>query len=309
MTSAPGISVRSWVDLGLLALIWGAIFLFVALALRELTPFWIVFHRVFWAALLLWGVVLWRGLAIPRRFGTWAAFAVMGALNNAIPFMLITWGQKSVESGLASILNGAAAFFGILVAALLLRDERLTARRIAGVLTGIAGVVVIVGPEALTGFDIRALGQLAILGATLSYAFAGVWGKLRLNGLAPVVSAAGMLSGSSVIAGALALFVEGAPVVPQSAVTVGALAYASVIGTATAYILYFRVLATAGSGNLLLVTICMPPIAIALGALVLGERLAPGALIGAGLIALGLLIIDGRALGALRRLAGQRRAA
>lgn len=309
MAAAPNISIRSWVDLALLAFIWGAIFLFVALALRELTPFWIVFHRVFWAALLLWGIVLWRGLAVPRGLGIWAAFAVMGALNNAIPFMLITWGQQSVESGLASILNGATAFFGILVAALLLRDERLTTRRIAGVLTGIAGVVVIVGPETLTGFDIRALGQLAILGATLSYAFAGVWGKLRLKGLSPVVSAAGMLSASTVISGALALIVEGAPIVPRSAITIAALAYASVFGTATAYILYFRILATAGSGNLLLVTICMPPIAIALGALVLGERLGPGALIGAGLIALGLLIIDGRALGALRRLAARLRAA
>lgn len=199
MSASPSIPLRSWVDLGLLALTWGAIFLFVAIALREVTPFWVVFHRVFWAAILLWLVAFMRGQSIPRSGGVWLSFFVMGALNNVIPFTLITWGQKTVESGLASILNGSTAFFGILVAAMLLKDERLTLRRFIGVSTGFFGVAVIVGPEALTGLDPRALGQIAIIGATLSYAFASVWAKLRLAGLNPAVSAAGMLTGSTVI--------------------------------------------------------------------------------------------------------------
>ena len=302
MTGQPSIPLRAWGDLALLALLWGAIFLFIALALREMTPLWLVFCRVAPAAAALWLVAWMRGERAPRGAAAWGAFLVMGLLNNLIPFGLITWGQQAVESGLASILNGATAVFGILVAAALLRDERLTARRLAGALLGLAGVAVIVGPEALAGFDLRSLGQIAILGAALSYAFAGVWAKTRMKGLSPLVSAAGMLTASSLLALPAALLLEGPPRVPERPLTFAALAYISLAGTAGAYLLYYRVLAAAGSGNLMLVTIVMPPISVALGALVLGERLAPGVLLGAGLILLGLAIIDGR----LFRLLGKR---
>lgn len=302
MTGQPSIPLRAWGDLALLALLWGAIFLFIALALREMTPLWLVFFRVAPAAAALWLVAWMRGERAPRGAAAWGAFLVMGLLNNLIPFGLITWGQQAVESGLASILNGATAVFGILVAAALLRDERLTARRLAGALLGLAGVAAIVGPEALSGFDLRSLGQIAILGAALSYAFAGVWAKTQMKGLSPLVSAAGMLTASSLLALPAALLLEGPPPAPERPLTFAALAYISLAGTAGAYLLYYRVLAAAGSGNLMLVTIVMPPISVALGALVLGERLAPGVLLGAALILLGLATIDGR----LSRLLGKR---
>ncbi|MEL6793758.1 MAG: DMT family transporter [Pseudomonadota bacterium] len=294
MSTSATIPLRAWIDLILLALVWGAIFLFVAIALREMTPFWTVFHRVFWATLLLWLYVWWRGFAAPRGARIWFAFFVMGALNNAIPFTLITWGQTEIESGLASILNSTTAFFGIVVAAIFLADERLTARRIAGVLIGVLGVAVIIGIDALTAFDPRSLGQIAVLGAALSYAFAGVWAKTQMQGLTPTVSAAGMLTGSSVIMGVLALAVEGTPDLTLTWTTIGALAYCATFGTVVTYLLYYRILATAGSGNLLLVTIMMPPISILLGAWVLGEALAPSTYVGCGLIALGLVVLDGR---------------
>lgn len=304
--SQPPIPLRAAADLGLLALVWGAIFLFIALALREMSPLWLVVWRVIPAAAALWLYVLWRGLAVPRAPRVWFAFLVMGALNNAVPFALISWGQTAVESGLASILNGATAFFGILAAAALLPDERLTGRRLGGVLLGVAGVAVIVGPEALTGFDPRALGQLAILGATLSYALAGVWARRRMAGVSPAVAAAGMLTGSSLLAPPLAFALEGAPALPGLPLTFAALLYISLVGTAGAYLLYYRVLAAAGSGNLMLVTILMPPISVGLGALVLGERLAPGVFLGAAMILAGLALIDGRIF---RLLAGRRPAA
>lgn len=301
MSSQPPIPLRAWADLAGLALLWGAIFLFIALALREMTPLWLVVFRVAPAAAALWLYVALRGLPVPRGPRAWGAFLVMGLLNNLVPFGLITWAQQAVESGLASILNGATAFFGVLVAAALLRDERLTAPRLAGVGLGIAGVAIIVGPEALTGFDPRSLGQLTILGAALSYAFAGVWAKTRMKGLTPAVSAAGMLTASALLALPLALATEGAPPLPALPLTWAALAYVSLAGTAGAYLLYYRVLAAAGSGNLMLVTIVMPPISVALGAAVLGERLPPGALLGAGLILLGLAVIDGRLLRLIRK--------
>ncbi|MEM7525248.1 MAG: DMT family transporter, partial [Pseudomonadota bacterium] len=255
------------------------------------------FHRVFWAAVILWAYVLWRGFRPPRGVRVWAIFLVMGALNNAIPFALITWGQTEIESGLASILNATTAFFGILVAAICLSDEGLTARRIAGVALGVIGVAVIIGPEALSGFDPRALGQVAILGAALSYSFAGVWAKTRMAGMTPAVSAAGMLTGSTLIMGPIAWLTEGPPDTDLSLTTIGALVYCAVIGTVCAYLLYYRILAAAGSGNLMLVTVMMPPISIFLGVAVLGEDLAPSVYLGCGLIVLGLMTLDGRAAG------------
>lgn len=301
MTAPASIPRRAWFDLLMLALLWGAIFLFVSLALREMTPFWIVFHRVFWAALLLWAYVFWRGLPAPGRPRAWFAFLVMGALNNVIPFSLITWGQTEIESGLASILNATTAFFGIMVAAIFLADERLTANRVAGVLIGVFGVATVIGLDALAAFDPRALGQLAVLGAALSYAFAGVWARTRMKGLAPAVSAAGMLTCSAVLALPLALVFEGPPDISLPLGTIGALAYMAALGTAAAYLLYYRVLAAAGSGNLLLVTIIMPPISIMLGAAILGERLSPSTYLGCLLIGLGLVVLDGRALSRLAR--------
>ncbi|MEM7546830.1 MAG: DMT family transporter [Pseudomonadota bacterium] len=299
MSTAPNIPLRAWIDLLLLALIWGAIFLFIEYALDGMTPLWIVFHRVFWAMLLLWLYVIAKGMAVPRGLAVWGAFLVMGALNNVIPFGLITWGQTEIESGLASILNATTAFSGIVVASIFLVDERLTARRLAGVAVGVLGVAVIMGLDVLTAFDLRALGQLAILGATTSYAFAGVWARLYMKGLTPAVSAAGMLTGSSLIMLPLAWMVEGTPTLPHGALTIASLAYISVIGTFCAYLLYYRILAAAGSGNLMLVTIMMPPLSILLGAVFLGEKLAPSTYIGCALIAAGLIILDGRALSLL----------
>lgn len=294
MNTKATIPLRAWVDLVLLALIWGAIFLVIEFALRGLTPLWAVVHRVFWATIALWALAFLRGHRPPSDMRIWFGFLVMGALNNAIPFSLITWAQVEIESGLASILNATTAFFGITVAAALLADERLTPRRIIGVVMGIAGVAVIMGVDALTSFDPRNLAQLAILGAALSYAFAGVWARKRLAGLTPMISAAGMLTGSSLIMIPLAWTVEGAPVTSFTAETIGAIIYMSMFGTVAAYLLYYRILAAAGSGNLMLVTVIMPPISIWLGWLVLGETLTNEALIGCGMIIAGLIVLDGR---------------
>lgn len=302
---SPQISARAWTELTLLALIWGAVFLSIKLALAEVGPFTLVLHRVGWAALVLWAYVAWAGLPVPRGWRVWGAFAVMGVLNNALPFTLMSWGQGQIETGLVSIFNATTAVWGVLVAALVLRDERLTAPRLAGALIALAGVAVVKGPGLLGAIDLRELAQFAVLAGTISYAFAGVWAKIHLRGVAPAVSAAGMLTAATFWMAPLALWVEGVPRVDLAWSTVGALAYMTLVATAGAYLLYFRVLAMAGSGNLMLVTLMMPPISILLGAAVLGERLAPNVYVGFAIIALGLMVIDGRAQAGLRRLAGR----
>jgi len=290
------ISAAAWSLLALLGLIWGGSFLSIRVALDEVGVLTSVLHRTGWAMVALWAYVLVRGLPIPRAPRIWGAFLVMGLLNNVIPFSLMAWGQLSIETGLTSILNAATAIFGVLLAALFFADERLSARKLAGVCLGFAGVVTAIGWEYLTSFSVRSLAQLAVIAGTLSYAFAGIWARKRLSGLAPEVAAAGMLTGSTLIMAPLATYFEGPITLALAPVTWAAIGYYALIATALAYLLYYRILAMAGSGNLMLVTLLIPPIAIVLGALVLGEDLPLRAYAGFAILAAGLLILDGRVL-------------
>lgn len=294
MNDQKSLSGRAWAELLLLALLWGGSFLSIRIALDEIGFITAVAHRVFWAALALWGVVALLRLPVPRAPRIWGAFLVMGLLNNVIPFSLMTWGQLYIETGLTSIFNAATAIFGVLVAALVFADERLTPRRGLGVGLGFLGVAVAIGLQNLAQFDLRSLAQLAVLGGTLSYALAASWARATLSGLAPQVAAAGMLTGSSAIMLPAAFLLEGTPSLALQADTLLAIAYYALAATALAYLLYYRVLAMAGSGNLMLCTLLIPPVAIVLGAWVRGEELLTQAYLGFALLALGLLILDGR---------------
>lgn len=294
---------RAWAEMILLSLVWGASFLSIAIALTAMGPFTAVLHRVGWAALLLWAFALALGHRLPRGRRVWTGFFVMGILNNVLPFSLMAWGQTQIESGLTAILNAATAIFAILVAAALFRDQKLSLRRLAGVLVGFSGVVLAIGAEALSGVDLRALGQIAVLGGAFSYALAAAWARVRLAGLPPVVSAAGMTTCSALTMLPLVWAIEGTPRLDLPWHVWAAIGWYAVPGTAIAYLLYYRILGMAGPGNLLLVTLMIPVVAIALGTGFLGERLAPAAIAGFGLLALGLLILDGR----LARLPGRRR--
>ena len=218
----------------------------------------------------------------------------MGALNNAIPFSLIIWGQTQIESGLASILNGTTAMFGAVVAGLLLRDEPLTAKKIGGASLRIAGVAVIMGPSAFMDFNPSNLAQLAILGASLSYAFAGVWEKTTLAGQHLLMNAFGMLIGSALLMIPIVFTLDGPPNLELSVRVWSSLIGLAVLSTALAYVLYFAILVRAGSANLLLVTLLIPPFAIGLGVLFLGERIGSEACIGFAIIVLGFVVTDGR---------------
>ncbi|WP_179379450.1 DMT family transporter [Jannaschia marina] len=297
--STRDIPNTAWAGLALLSLIWGGSFLAIRTALDEIPFVTSVAWRVGVAALVLWVYVALRRLPLPREPQLWGALLVMGVLNNVLPFSLMAWGQLYVETGLTSILNAGTAVFGVLVAALLLSDERLTLRRAAGVGIGFFGVATAIGLENLTTLDLRSLAQLAIVAGTLSYAFAAVWGRLRLQGLAPQVAAAGMLTGSSLVMVPAALLLDGF-VLPRAPTTWLAIGYYAVIATAVAYLLYFRVLARAGSGNTMLCTLGIPPVAILLGAWVRDEVLSPNVYLGFALLALGLALIDGRILRVFR---------
>lgn len=292
MTMQKTITPRAWAELLLLSVIWGASFLSIHVALDEIGVATAVAHRVGWAALILWGIVALRRLPLPRDPRIWGAFLVMGLLNNVIPFSLMAWGQLHIETGLTSILNAATAIFGVLVAAIVFADERLTRRRIIGVSLGFVGVATAIGIDALASFDLRSLAQIAVLAGTLSYAVAGAWARKRLGGLPPMVAAAGMISAASLIMIPAAWIIDGPislDLQPRTRIAIG---YYAVIATAGAYVLYYRVLAMVGSGNLMLCTLIIPPVAIMLGVVVLGETLHPSAYAGFVILAAGLLILN-----------------
>lgn len=293
-SQAPAIDLTSGLLLMGLATVWGGSFFFAEIALTQVPPLTIALHRIFWAVPVLFLIVWWQGIDIPKSINVWICYLVMGALNNAIPFSLIFWGQTSIDSGLAAILNGTTAVFGAVVAGLLLVSEPLTSRKIIGALFGLVGVAVIMGIDSLNQFSMQNLGQLAVMGAALSYAFASVWGKRFLSNHPPVMNAFGMLLGSTILMIPTTIFIEGLPSIRLSSGVWAALLALAVLSTAVAYLLYFRILARAGAANLMLVTLLIPPVAVTLGMLFLDEKLGVEAWLGFGIIATGLAITDGR---------------
>ena len=285
----------------ILSLLWGGSFLSVRIALDKIGPLTTVAHRTGWAMLILWGYVALRRLPVPQGWRVWAAFLGMGILNNVIPFSLMAWGQLHIESGLTSILNAATAIFGVIAAAIFFSDERLSARKAIGVTFGFFGVATAIGLSSLAQFDLRSLGQLAVIGGTVSYALAGVWARKSLSHLPPQIAAAGMVTGASIVMIPMAWIIEGPIALSLEPRTWAAIAYYAIAATAVAYLLYYRVLQLAGSGNLMLCTLTVAPVAIVLGAVVLGEALPLRAYIGFGLLAVGLLILDGRLVARLKR--------
>lgn len=298
-------SLRVWIWLLSLSILWGGSFFFAKVAVGELQPLTVVFARVALAALALTLVLSLTGRSLFRRGGPWPSFIAMGVLNNAIPFSLIFWGQTQIASGLASILNATTPLFTLVVAHVLTREEKIDGTKAIALLAGFAGVALLIGPDLLIGDDSGFMGQIACLAAALSYAFAGVYGRrFQAMGVPPMQAAAGQVTASAMLILPIMLIVD-RPwelAVPPSAGVWAALAGLALLSTALAYVLYFRILAAAGATNLLLVTFLIPVTAILLGAAFLGERLELRQFAGMALIGLGLAAIDGR-------IAARRRAA
>src|SRR3954447_17451193 len=275
--AARTMTATEWSMLLTMSVLWGGSFFFVGIAVKELPPLTIVLLRVALAAATLCLMLRIFRLRFPNERRAWTAFFGMGLLNNVIPFCLIVWGQTQIASGLAAILNATTPLFTVLVAHAFTPDEKLTGNRLAGVLVGMAGVVVIIGPNAFQGIADGVLAEVAVLGAALSYAFAGVFGRrFARMGIAPMATAAGQVIASTVILLPLALFIDRPWTLPMpSAATSLAILGLAALSTALGYVLYFSILATAGATNLLLVTFLIPVSAILLGALVLSEGLPP----------------------------------
>jgi drug/metabolite transporter (DMT)-like permease len=290
-----------WLVLVTLAVIWGGAFFFIGVAVKHVAPLTYVWLRLTIAATAMWIYLKARGqsLGLPRQ--VWGAIVLLALLNNALPFTLFGWGQTHIASGLASILNATTPIWGVVVAHFLTSDERMSPRKIAGLLLGFGGVATMIGPALLSNIGTNALAQLACVAASLSYALAAVWARrFRRMGVSPVSVTTGQLTAGAIIMLPMSMFVDQPWTNAFPPIT--ALAAITALGlfcTAFGYVLYFRLIDRAGATNALLVTLLVPPVAILLGALFLNETLAPQDFVGLTLIALGLAAIDGRLVSAL----------
>lgn len=283
-----------WIRLLLLSLLWGGSFLFYRMLATELPPLSTVFSRVSIGAGSIWLFLWWRGAVIDVPRDQIGKIVGVALLNNVVPFTLFAWGETRIASGTASIINALTPIFVVLVTGLVLRTDALSPAKMGGVVCGLAGVVILVGPGSLVGTDL--LGEAACVLAAISYGFALPLGK-RVVGVAPPVMAACQLTASTLVMLPLMVMIDA----PWSLAAPSAAGWAAVLGlgllsTGLAYIIFFALMASAGPTNLSLVTLLIPPSALLLGWAVLGEPVTANAVFGMVVIGVGLLVIDGRLL-------------
>ncbi len=293
----PPISARVWGMLLILSLLWGASFFFARIAVAEVPPLMLVLLRVSIAAASLHFYLSLKGEWRTFRQQPFAPFLLLGLLNNAIPFSLLFAGQTELGAGLAAVLNALVPFWTVIAANRFTSDEKITAGKLLGIALGVTGAAIIIGPGAVSGLGAPLWAEMAVVGAGISYAFAAIYAK-RFKGVPPVAIATGQLTASTLIMLPLAFVVHGAfnPFVVSPEVWASVLSLA-LFSTALAYILFFRIIASAGATVVSLVTLMVPASAVFLGVVFLGERLAAGELIGMAFIGFGLMTIDGRLSG------------
>lgn len=291
---------QDWSLLILLSVLWGGAFFFSGVAVKEVPPLTVVLVRVFLAALTLLPLFWYFGHSMPRTLSGWLPFFGMGLLNNVLPFGFLFFGQTLITVGLSSIINAMTPLFAVIVMAAF-REERLTVNRVIGVLLGVVGVAV------LRGFDgsidaAQTLGIGLCLAGALSYGFAALWGRRFLAGVPPMKSATLQLVCSTLIIAIVVSFIDQPwTLAMPSQHAVLSLAALAVLGTALAYIVFFKILVRAGASNVMLVTLLIPVTAMALGNVFLGEPIHLKEVIGAVIIGAGLLFIDGRLIDRLTR--------
>lgn len=292
-----------WIALLALSSLWGGSFFFYKVLVQELPPFTVVLGRVSIAALALHLLLLARRDPLVLTLQQWKSFLVLGLLNNVIPFSLIAFGEIRIASGSAAILNATTPIFTILVAHFFTSDEKVTAAKGVGVLAAFLGVVVLIGPAALSGFGQGDfLGDAACLLAAAVYSLGATYGR-RFKGIAPLKIATAQVTAATIILIPLTALVDRPWALPMpSPGAWAALLAIALLSTSLAYLLFFRILAVAGATNLVLVTFLLPGSALILGALFLDETVTLRALMGLALIGLGLAAIDGRPWGMARRL-------
>ncbi|HRQ37386.1 MAG TPA: DMT family transporter [Chloroflexota bacterium] len=278
----------------LLAALWGPSFVFIKVGVETIPPLTLVFGRVALAAVLLYLVLRWQHGRLPDSLTTWKHISFVALVHNAIPFVLFAWGEQYVDSALASILNGTIPLFTILLAHFFTRDDRLTAAKVIGVLVGFAGMLVLVYPAFQDGVAGTAWGVLALVLASFLYAVAIVYSRNHLRGLPPLVAPTGQMIMASLYLLPLALLLERPWTLPMPAVpSILSMLALAVLGTALAFIVYYRLLERAGASYLSMVAYMIPVFGIFFSVILLDEQVTGGMILGGALILFGVMIVNG----------------
>jgi drug/metabolite transporter (DMT)-like permease len=291
MPTAPAqISTSRFAALALLLLLsalWGSSYAFIKLGVATIPPITFIAARTVIASLLLLAILRRRGVRMPWDGLLWRRFAIQALLNSVVPFTLIAWGERSLDSGLATILNSTSPIFTFLLGSLLLRQEKPTWARLVGVIAGLSGVTLIVGFTALQGLGSQTMAAVAIVAATICYAGAALFGR-QFRGLDPMLPAAGSLLAGSIILIPASLIVDQPWTLSPSAESLAALIALAVFCTALALVIYFRLLEMVGPLGTVAQAYLRVPIGVAIGLVFMGESLAPTAGIGLVLVIAGV---------------------
>jgi drug/metabolite transporter (DMT)-like permease len=305
--------MRLWLVFITLAFVWGSSFLWIKVGVTEgLTPLMLVAYRLWIGFLFLLVVGRLTGARLPHRRTLALQLGLVGLLNTAVPFVLITWGEQWIASALASILNGLVPLFTIVIAALVLRDEPITVNRLVGLLVGFAGAVLLLGrnlgPTPTADAQLALAGELAVVLASVCYAFAAVVFRSRfsgkdvidepvqgLRGMNPVEFALPPVFFGAIASTVLALVIDvraGVAITPPNVTAWIALVWLGTLGSGLAYVLYFQLLKAWGATRSTLVTYAMPIVGLALGVIILGERIDLQIVAGSALIIGGIALVN-----------------
>jgi drug/metabolite transporter (DMT)-like permease len=286
-----------WILFVILGFFWGSSYLFIKIGVDNgLPPFTLVMLRLFFGLLLLATVVRIAGEPLPREARTYGHLIVMASINIVVPFSLITWAERSVDSALAATLNAAVPLFVIVIAAIFLRDERITANRLAGLFVGFIGVAVLVGFDPATLASSNFSGEIALIGSTISYACGAVYARRNIHGLRPMIPALFQVGFAFAIVTVLAFVFERPLTVfgAMNPTSLFAVVWLGLLGSGLAYLLFFRILSVWGATRTSMVAYLLPVYGIALGALVLNEKIDGRLIVGTALVVGGVALVNSK---------------
>ena len=271
----------------LLATLWGGSYTFIKLGVATIPPVTLIAGRTLIAGLLLLLIMHWRGVRLPNDVATWRRFLFQACLNSVIPWTLIAWAERSVDAGLATILNSTSPIFTFFLTLAIAHQDELSRRKLFGVVAGMAGICLIIGVQAFHGFGEQVVAQIAIVTATVCYAGGAVFSR-GFKGLDPMAPAAGSLLCGAAILLPVSFVAERPWTLMPSTTSVLALLGLAVFSTAIAFAIYFRLIQTLGSVGTTAQAYLRVPIGVALGVLLLGEKLSPTAWIGLACVVIGV---------------------
>jgi drug/metabolite transporter (DMT)-like permease len=288
---------KDWLAFITLGLIWGSSFLWIKIAVAEVSPILLVAFRLLFGILASAVVVLVARPAFPKERKLWLALTLIGFTNNALPYVLISWGEQYIDSAVAAILNSTTPLFTMIIAHFFLHDDRLTWARLAGLLIGFAGIVVLVSRDFQPGLlgseaGLAVLGQLAVLLASLSYAGTSVYARRTTKGLSPIIQGLVPLLGADAFMWALVGFAESPVKLPALPITWVAIIWLGVMGVCVAFLLYYYLLHSVGPTRTVLVTYVFPLVGVALGALFLNEMIDWRLLVGGGMVVGSIVLVN-----------------